>query len=221
MTGTTRAVSRAEGLALTDRNALPVDTALAAPDGMRRFVTLNPFHFDPHWRIPVPGLDAVSCSVESVWQALKLVDGATDLTLLARPAVKRPAEDQRGAGFDYPASTLSYAGTTIDLVTARYAVYLPTYLHLLDRLVPDAVLDELRTALDQGRDVVFYDWDDNTDIEDARTSFSHSAVLAAWFGGRIEEFTGRLTRWRALHPDSAHCLRADLPLDRYLRFHQY
>ncbi|MEU9103508.1 hypothetical protein AB0D54_03930 [Streptomyces xanthophaeus] len=218
MTGTTAAVSRASGLATTGPRVLCVDTAAAAPPGMRRFATMNPFHFDQGWRIPVPGLDAVSHSVESVWQALRIVDGETDLPMLQRPAAKRPAEHLRGNGFDYARSALSHAGTPVDLVTARYSIYLPTYLHLLDRLVPDSVLDEIRTALDTGRDVVFYDWDDNFDIEDPRSSFSHSAILAAWFGGRIEqEFLERRRRWHPPHPS----LTDPLPLDRYHRFHQH
>ncbi|WHM37877.1 hypothetical protein [Streptomyces sp. BPTC-684] len=220
MTGTTAAVSRASGLTTTRPDALRVDTAAAAPPDMRRFATMNPFHFDPTWRIPVPGLAAVSHSVESVWQALRIVDGVTDLAMLEQPAAKRPAEHLRGDGFDYARSTLSHAGTPLDLVTARYAIYLPTYLYLLDRLVPDSVLHEIRTALDAGRDVVFYDWDDNTDIEDPRSSFSHSAVLASWFGGRIEQdFLDRRRGWHP--PHAAPYLSDPLPLDRYHRFHQH
>ncbi|MFD0530487.1 DUF6939 family protein [Kitasatospora arboriphila] len=145
--GTTRAVSRAEGLALGAGDGLLIDTCQAAPASMRRFATMNPFHRDRRWRIPVPGTAQTSQSLENVWQALKLVDGRTDLSLLARPAEKRPPDHLRGPGFDYAASTVSFAGRPTDLVTARYLVYLPAYLHVLDRLVPDAVVAEITGAL--------------------------------------------------------------------------
>ncbi|MEU7360196.1 MULTISPECIES: DUF6939 family protein [Streptomyces] len=197
-----------------------MDTALAAPASMRRFVTMNPFHHDPALRLPVPGLpaDVRACSVESVWQALKIVDGATDLGMLTGPPSKRPPESERGPGYDYGATTFSYGGRPIGLVAARYLIYLPVYLYALEHVVPEEVTREIGDALSAGRDVVFYDWDSNLDIEDTRDSFSHSAVLAAWFGGRMEnEFVARRARW--LGADEA--ARAPLPLDRYHRFHQH
>lgn len=215
MTGQARAVSRQRGE--NSGTALAVDTADAAPAHMRRWAYLNPFHFRPGWRIPVPGSGEFACSVESVWQGLKLVDGATDLAMLRRPAAKRPPEAQRGNGFDYRASVFQFGSHTIDLVTARYLIYLPTYLHLLERLVPDIVLREITDALANGQDVHFYDWDANFDIEDASASFSHSAVLAAWFGGRLEPELDRRDRWLA----AAGIGRDDHPLalDRYRRLH--
>ncbi|MGF1430807.1 DUF6939 family protein [Kitasatospora sp. LaBMicrA B282] len=217
-----RAVSRPEGLALAGTDVLRVDTAAAAPADMRRFVTMNPFHFDPAWRIPVPGSDHRSCSMESVWQAQKLVDGCTDPTLFERPPVKRPPDDQRGAGFDYRASAFRYDDRVLDLVSARYLVYLPAYLYLLEHLVPEPVVQEITGALAAGREVVFYDWDENHDIEESGSSFSHSAILAAWFGGRLaEEFLRRRDRWLADHPDLPTTGTDPFPLTRYQRLHRH
>ncbi|MDO0925010.1 hypothetical protein QQY24_06115 [Streptomyces sp. TG1A-8] len=218
------ATSRAEGEGTQARDALRVDTALAAPATMRRFVTLNPFHHDPSWHIPVPGLpDVTASSVESCWQALKIVDGATDIPMLRRPAHKRPPETHRGPGFVYSASTLSYGGRAVDLVTARYLIYLPSYLYVLEHLVPDQVLHEISTAVHDGRTVVFYDWDDNLDIEDPASSFSHSAVLAAWFAGRLEkDFVDRRAAWiRRVLPTGEQEETSALPLDRYRRYHHH
>jgi hypothetical protein len=215
MTGQTRAVSRQRGQ--TSGPALAVDTADAAPAAMRGWACLNPFHFRSGWRIPVPGTGLLACSVESVWQGLKFVDGLTDLDMLSRTPTKRPPEAERVAGFDYSASVFRFGPHTIDLVTARYLIYLPTYLYLLDRLVPDIVLREITDALANGTDVHFYDWDANFDIEDASASFSHSAVLAAWFGGRLEPGLDRRDRWL-----SAAGIGQDGPglaLDRYRRLH--
>jgi hypothetical protein len=217
-----RAVTRATGTALpAGGSTLAVDTALAAPASMRRFVTMNPFHHDPGLRLPVPGrpADVRACSVESIWQALKLVDGITDVDMLTRPAAKRPPESARDErGYDYGATTFSYGDGRLGLVSARYLIYLPAYLYALDQVVPQEVLTEIGDALAAGRDVVFYDWDSNFDIEDAGDSFSHSAVLAAWFGGRLEsEFLSRRARWLG----GEEAARSPLRLDRYHRFHQH
>lgn len=181
-----RAVSRAEGTG--DRSgALRVDSADCAPPEMARFATLNPFHFDPAWRIPVPGAARHACSMESVWQGLKLVEGKTDLAMFGRPPTKRPPEHARGSGYDYTASEFRFAGSTLDLVTARLRIYLPAYLYVLDRLVPNPVVEEITAALADGREVLCFDWDSNLDVLDPRSSFSHSAIVAAWFGGRLAE----------------------------------
>ncbi|MEU7524208.1 hypothetical protein AB0A74_00580 [Saccharothrix sp. NPDC042600] len=214
--GSALAVPRHEGEAAAAGPGLAVDTADAAPASMRRFRCLNPFHFEQGRNIPVPGTDRFACSVESVWQGLKLVDGVTDPDMLRLPARKRPPESLRTGDYDYSASLFCFGGRTVDLVTARYLIYLPTYLHLLDRLVPDAVVGEVHDALDRGRSVYFYDWDANFDIEDDRDSFSHSAVLAAWFGGSLERELRRRAHWLGRHG-----IRDGPPLDvdRYRRLH--
>ncbi|WP_128378879.1 DUF6939 family protein [Streptomyces cavernae] len=199
-----------------------VDTSEAAPASSRRFRAMNPFHYEQSWRIPVPGLDRYACSVEAIWQSLKIVDGQVALGMLRGLPSKRPPEHERREAFSYEASTLRYGNRTLDLVSARYLIYLPAYLHVLDRLVPDSVVDEITGALSSGRDVLFYDWDDNFDIEDPRASFSHSAVLAAWFGADLEErFVERRERWlrnhaRTLTPEAAP---EPLQLDRYRHLH--
>lgn len=206
-----RAVPRAEGV--TGRpDALHVDSADCAPHCMVRFATLNPFHFDRKWRIPVPGIKRHACSIESVWQGLKVVAGEIDTGMFDRPPRKRPPEDERGPGYNYAASEFRFDESTIDIITARLLIYLPTYLYVLDRLVPDTVVAEIATALADGQEVLCYDWDSNVDVLDPRSSFSHSAIVASWFGGRLTEtflpeYTARGGRV------------ADLALGRYQQSH--
>jgi hypothetical protein len=220
--GRARPVARPIGLGGTgpESRVLRVDTYQAAPPEMACFATLNPFHFDQAWRIPVPGQAGMfACSVEAVWQGLKVHNGQTDFPMFSRPPYKRPADEDRGAGYSYPASRFRFgngaAGGEVDLVTARLVIYLPAYLYLLERLVPDEVMARIGQALAAGDEVLFYDWDDNFDILDPGASFSHSALLAAWFNGTLDE--------QFLRPQSA--LLADRPelthpdvcplLDRY------
>ncbi|MET7737585.1 hypothetical protein ABZT02_40670 [Streptomyces sp. NPDC005402] len=188
---------------------------------MVRFRAMNPFHFVPEWRIPVPGLDDYAQSLESVWQALKLVDGHTDLPMLHTPPVKRPPDQERGPGYDYAASVFRFGDHMLDLVTARYLIYLPTYLYLLDRLVPESVVEEILGTLAGGGGVVFYDWDANHDIEDTNGSFSHSAILSSWFGGTLHpDILDRRERWLARHQDRWRPeMVTALPLARYQQSH--
>jgi hypothetical protein len=216
-TGRAVAVPRQVGTAVVG-TALRVDTYQAAPPDMARFATMNPFHFDPAWCIPVPGQPGRhSCSVEAVWQGLKILDGSTDFAMFDRPPAKRPPDRERGPGYDYTASRFRLGADEVDLVTARLILYLPAYLFVLERLVPTVALAEIDAALAAGRDVYCYDWDDNTDIFDPAASFSHSAVLAAWFNRTLDEqFVEPRRALTARRPELA---RVALPaLDRYRAF---
>ncbi|GEM_PF-4058919 len=220
---TARAVSRDVGLGLVSSEALRVDTADAAPPEMARFQSMNPFHIEEAWRIPVPGQQLRSRSVESIWQGLKVVDGTTDSTMLGARASKRPPEAMRGPDFDYAATRFQYGENEIDLVSARFLIYLPAYLYMLEHLVPVVVTDEIGHAAEHGV-VVFYDWDDNFDITDDRCSFSHSAILASWFGGRLHEtMLAPRAAWLAAHPAIAEFARGapEPPLRRYHCLHEH
>lgn len=187
------AVSRSRALELMASDAahacLMVDTYVGAPVNMRRFCPLNPFTTWPSGSIPVPGYPSLRArSVEAVWQGLKLVDGELDLDQLDGSPKKRPSDSERRVrtGFDYSKTRFLLNGEKIDLATARFMIYLPTYLYLLDRLVPGDLIDEIFTHMNSCTQVVFYDWDSNLDIRDIRSSFSHSSILAAWFNGNLE-----------------------------------
>ena len=216
--GRARAVAREVGIGWSAA-ALRVDTYQAAPADMARYTTMNPFHWDPAWMIPVPGQPGVtSCSMEAVWQGLKIHAGETDFGMFAVRPYKRPADGLRGADFDYAGSRFLFRDIAVDLLTARLLIYLPAYLYLMDRLVADSVIEEIRAALATGTDVVFYDWDDNFAISDPGSSFSHSALLAAWFNGDVEDqFDRARRRLLAAHPVWAG---EDLPLDRYGSVHE-
>ena len=178
------AVSRHEGLRhTTDPGVLCVDTYKSAPGPMGRWQVLCPFYGWPEPMLPVPGRPGITArSVEGVWQGLKLVDGRTDLRQLTTSTPeKRPPDEVRGPDFPYAASQFQFADRQIDLVSARWLIYLPVYVALLRDLVSAQVHHEILSAIDDGRDVLFYDWDDNFDIDDDRSSFSHSSLLQRWY----------------------------------------
>jgi len=169
------------------QQVLYVDTLDGAPVQMQRFQTLNPFHCFEREMIPVPGSSYYSRSVESIWQGLRIVNGETCFEMFKSKARKRPSEQDRlNRDFDYKSATFLYDQATISLLEARFLIYAVTYLYLLENLVPSSLIDEIYRAICNGQTIIFYDWDSNMEIADTSSSFSHSALLRAWFAGTLE-----------------------------------
>jgi hypothetical protein len=212
---------RQDALGWPDPDALLVDTYKGAPPSMVRFAMMNPFHFLSGSGIPVPGQPGVvASSIESIWQGLKIVDGVTDFAMFSEPPHKRPPDDERGDDFPYASSQFLLGGTAVDLVAARLLIYLPAYLYLLDRIVPNGVIEEVIGALSHGRTALFFDWDENFDIRDPRSSFSHSAILAAWFAGSLDrDFIPAFDEYKRTVPADLGS-SITLPLNRYHETHR-
>lgn len=187
----------------TTSPCLFVDTLEGAPDDMARFRVWNPFFNGHEPCIPVPGQSLKATSVESIWQGLKIIDGRMDLAMLERKATKRPSEAQRrlDPSFNYSDMRLGYGGRVLDLWEARFLVYLPAYLFVVALLTPRQLFEEVRHTLESGASVVFYDWDDNQNISDCTSSFSHSALLAAWFNNELDSELLSAARLRLAPPD--------------------
>lgn len=187
--GRAYAVSRPQGLRSTNSpGILCVDSYNGAPQEMDRFKCFNPFYFNPKYRIPVPGTNLFANSIESVWQGLKIVDNRTDFPMFESLPYKRPPREIREKkDYSYQDSIFLYKGKELDIVTARYIIYLPTYLYAINNLCPESIEVEIWSALKSGKKVYFYDWDDNFDITNSETSFSHSSILASWFNGTLDE----------------------------------
>lgn len=185
--GRTRCLARSEALRLRERgvDALFVDSLEGAPEDMARFRCFNPFFVDAATPLRVPGQPAHALSVEAIWQGLKVVEGKTAFEMFEQKPWKRPADAKRKVlpHYRYAESVFMYGNEVVDLVTARHCIYLPSYFQLLMERVPREIHLEIEHALSSGRDVVFYDWDHNFDINDASSSFSHSAILASWYRG--------------------------------------
>jgi hypothetical protein len=194
-------LSRINGLhTLTQPDVLSVDTLAACEPQMLRWRPLCPFHVMPRAAIPVPGRpELASRSVEAVWQGLKIVEGELGLEQFQNEPRKRPPDHERGAGYRYEDSVFRLGDRVLGLVVARYLIYLPTYLHVLAQLVPNEQLGAIEAWLNSGRDVAFYDWDANMDIDDASSSFSHSALLAQWFSGGLGPLVDRATELATAH----------------------
>lgn len=143
--------------------------------GPQPWVRLSPFY--PHGGIPVPLTPGVvAASVEGVWQALKVFDGAdvdpARLTVTTMTGLKRTVR-RHGPVRGHRAGL--YGQRLLDYETARRVIYLPSYRWALEHRAA-AVIDDLRRlATDQG--VVLLDYTTNGDPADLTTPLSHAALI--------------------------------------------
>jgi hypothetical protein len=151
--------------------------------GSEPWVRLSPFY--PHGGIPVPlSPGRTARSVEGIWQALKVFEGAdvdpTRLTVGAMRGLKRtvrangPVRGHR-AGLD-GAELLPY-------VTARRLIYLPAHRWMLEHRASDLVARLRETAARQTvvlLDAVPINRAINGDVTDVRTPLSHAALVRAY-----------------------------------------
>ena len=160
--------------AKTYPGAAVVDVTSKGPDP---WVRLSPFF--PHGGIPVPFTpDVTAQSVEGVWQALKVFEGADvdpaklDVTTMAglKRSVRRSGAIRGHREGLTGERLLSYED-------ARRAIYLPTYRWVLEHRVEEE-LAELKELSGRG-DVVLLDYTTNGDVADLRAPLSHAALIAA------------------------------------------
>ncbi|GIJ49133.1 hypothetical protein Val02_60190 [Virgisporangium aliadipatigenens] len=146
--------------------------------GPEPWVRLSPFY--PHGGIPVPlSPGRTGRSVEGIWQALKVFEGAdvdpTKLTVGTMRGLKRtvrangPVRGHR-AGLDGDA--------LLPYVEARRLIYLPAYHWMLEHRATDLVRELRETAA--RRTVVLLDYTTNGDVTDERTPLSHAALVRAY-----------------------------------------
>jgi hypothetical protein len=182
-----------------EKNTVWIDTYNGAPINMRRFQFLNPFFTWNSPVIPVPAISNLtfSKSVEAIWQGTKYVDKKIDFAQFDGFPYKRPSEEARANNPKYCYATTQfyyeiYQKNTIETrmisqLEARFLIYLVSYLYVLNHLVPEQLIHEIQRHIQEGSHVVFYDWDANMDITNVSESFSHSAILSAWFRNSLSD----------------------------------
>jgi hypothetical protein len=174
-------VSRRRGSAWQAKNHPGAAVVDVTSKGPAPWVRLSPFY--PHGGIPVPFSPGVTGeSVEGVWQALKVFDGAdvdaAKLRVTTMTGLKRTVR-RFGPVLGHRAGLEG-----VDLLPyeeARRRVYLPTYRWVLENRV-EAEVAELR-ALAAERDVVLLDYTTNGDVTDLSTPLSHAALVARHLEG--------------------------------------
>jgi hypothetical protein len=158
--------------------ALILDVTSRGPEPWIRF---SPFY--PHGDIPIPFSPGwVSASVEGIWQGLKVFERADvdpgKFRVTSMKSLKRSARTygkvlghRKGVESE---ELLSY-------VEARRAIYLPSYLWVLEHCMQD-LLGELRQRMSE-RVVVLLDYETNTDITVVTRPLSHAGLVKAYLEG--------------------------------------
>lgn len=149
---------------------------------------LSPFY--PHGNIPVPGMpDVKAACVEAVWQGLKVFEGCgVDYATLHNDTMKDIKRTVRKygkpLGHQYGDKILNYAD-------ARWLIYLPTYLYMLEN-VPSVqhTLKRIKERL-QEKDIVFLDYNTNCNVVDYSKPLSHAGLVKLYLEGNYPRIENR------------------------------
>lgn len=149
---------------------------------------LSPFY--PHGNIPIPGMpEKKAACVEAVWQGLKVFeDYGVDFDTFRNDTmtdIKRTVRKfGRPLGHQYGKELLDYRD-------ARWKIYLPSYLYVLQN-VPSVVntLVKIKAQLEKS-DIVFLDYNTNCNIADYSKPLSHAGLVKLYLEGKYPRIEDR------------------------------
>jgi hypothetical protein len=156
--------------------AVVLDVTSRGPEPWVRF---SPFY--PHGDVPVPfSGGATAASVEGVWQALKVFDGAdVDESKLAVTSMKGIKRTVRRYGPVLGHRAGLAGDELLPYGRARREIYLPAYRWVLENKVADLVEEVRRLG-----EVVLLDYTVNGDVDDLSKPLSHAALIGSFAEGR-------------------------------------
>jgi len=144
--------------------------------GEEPWVRFSPFF--PHGGIPIPGSPGIFArSVEGLWQGLKVFENEgvdpTRWEISDMKGIKRAVGGRRGKVLGH---RFGVGGDVLlGYRDARFRIYLPAYLWVLENRLDDQVT-RLRQAA-SARAVVLLDYETNGDVEDLSSPLSHGALV--------------------------------------------
>lgn len=151
--------------------------------GENPWVKFSPFY--PHGNIPVPfSSELVAQSVEGIWQGLKVFETSgidtskfdvTTMKGLKRTVRKFGAVKGHAKGVDSE-ELLSYRD-------ARYQIYLPSYLWVLENCLQDE-LTQLK-VLSTHQTVLLLDYETNTELDNLSKPLSHAGLVKRYCDGEL------------------------------------
>lgn len=152
-----------------------MDVTSKGPDPWVRF---SPFY--PHGDIPVPGeSEMFAASVEGVWQGLKVFESAdVDPLKFEVTSMKGLKRTVRRFGECLGHRWGTDSSELLGYREARYRIYLPTYLWVLQNKL-ERELERLHNHLADGP-VILLDYETNLDVEDLNRPLSHAGLIRAF-----------------------------------------
>lgn len=143
--------------------------------GSQPWIRFSPFY--PHGNIPVPfSPGSFSASVEGIWQGLKVFEEAgVDPSKFEITRMKNLKRSVRTNGKVLGHRQGVEGEELLPYLDARYLIYLPTYLWVLEHPLQD-LLVELR-QIEQEKTVALLDYETNCDINETKRPLSHAGLI--------------------------------------------
>ena len=144
---------------------------------------LSPFY--PHGNIPIPFSDGRTATcVEAVWQGLKVFEkeGVSDSTF-KNDTMKNIKRTVRKLGKPLGHQKGLFSEELLDYFQARVQIYLPTYKWMLENVPSVIKLIERIKIRSQARDIVFLDYNTNSDYKDLSSPLSHAGLVKLYIEG--------------------------------------
>lgn len=142
---------------------------------------LSPFY--PHGNIPIPGMpNRKATCVEAVWQGLKVFEGCgVDYATFDNDTMKDIKRSVRKYGKPLGHK---YGDKLLNYEDARWLIYLPTYLYVLEneptvRNTLEKIKEKLKDC-----DIVFLDYNTNCDLLDYSKPLSHAGLVKLYLEGK-------------------------------------
>ena len=160
-------------------DAILADVTSGAKDGL---VKLSPFY--PHGGIPVPFSEGYTATcVEAIWQGLKVFEGVdVDVQMFMNDTMKNIKRTVRRFGKPLGHRKGVNGTELLGYIEARKQIYIPTYRWVLENKVAH-IIEQLRTASNEGKTIVLLDYDTNADVENPKKPLSHASLIKAYAEG--------------------------------------
>lgn len=149
---------------------------------------LSPFY--PHCNIPIPGMNGKTATcVEAIWQGLKVFEGCgVDYATFHNDTMKDIKRSVRR--FGKPLGH-QYNGKLLDYRDARWMIYLPAYLYVLENVQSvQQTLKRIKAKLNQC-DFVFLDYNTNCNVADYSKPLSHAGLVKLYLEGKYPTIENR------------------------------
>ena len=160
-------------------DAILADVTSGAKDGL---VKLSPFY--PHGGIPVPFSEGYTATcVEAIWQGLKVFERVdVDVQMFMNDTMKNIKRTVRRFGKPLGHRKGVNGTELLGYIEARKQIYIPTYRWVLENKVAH-IIEQLRTASNEGKTIVLLDYDTNADVENPKKPLSHASLIKAYAEG--------------------------------------
>lgn len=144
---------------------------------------LSPFY--PHYNIPIPfSKGYYATCVEAIWQGLKVFQSAdVDFEMFKNDTMKNLKRTVKRFGPPLGHRKGVHGTELLDYFSARMQIYLPSYKWVLENVkeVNEVVMKIKDRSL--SHDIVFIDYNTNTDFRDTSSPLSHAGLVKLYIEG--------------------------------------